>query len=123
MNVVVTSVSTTLEQLRTERNYLLNLLKDLKTQASIDITSDSTYSMLYNEYEAKLIRVERDISHRELHQDREHVVPQQHTTDTSQPTQNPHIIKIETTHTHVRKSVIPRAKSIRVIQPQKSNDS
>jgi hypothetical protein len=66
-------MSTTLEQLRVERVYLLKLLKDLKRQAGRGTTRESTDTMLYNEYEAKLIRVERDISHHELHQDREHI--------------------------------------------------
>jgi hypothetical protein len=116
-------MSTTLEQLRVERDYLLNLLKDLKRQAGRGTTSESTYTLLYNEYEAKLIRVEHDISHHELHHDREHIAPQQPATETGQPTQNPYIVKIETTHTHIRKSVIPPAKPIRVTHPQQRSDS
>lgn len=114
VNVVVASMSTTLEQLRVERDYLLNLLEDLKKQAELDTTSESTYTMLYNEYEAKLIRVENDISHHELHQDRHQTAPKQPATETVQPTQNSHIIKIETTHTRIRKSVKPRTKPLRV---------
>lgn len=114
-------MSTTLEQLRVERDYLLNLLKDLKKQAELDTTSESTYTILRNEYEAKLLRVERDISHYELHQDPEHIAPQQPATETGQPTQSPHIIKIETTHTYIRKPSFPRTKPLRVVQPQKSN--
>ena len=116
-------MSTPLEQLRAERDYLLNLLNDLKKQAELDTTSESTYTRLYDEYEAKLIRVERAISQRELHQDRERIKPQQPATEMDQPMQNPHIIKIETTHTHIRKPVLPRAKPLRIIQPQKSNDN
>lgn len=116
-------MSTTLEQLRVERVYLLNLLRDLKRQAGLVATSESTYTKLCDEYEAKLIRVERHIAHRELHQDREPIAPQQPATEMGQPTPNPHIIKIETTHTHIRKPVIPRTKPLRIIQPQKSNDN
>ena len=109
-------MSTTLEQLRVERNYLLNLLKDLKKQAGLDTTSESTYTMLFNEYEAKLIRVENDISHHELHQDRQQIAPNQPATETVQLAPNPHIIKIETTHTHIPKSVKPRTKQLGVSQ-------
>lgn len=120
---MVTAMSTTMEQLRIERVYLLHLLRDLKKQAGRGTTGESTAAMLYKEYEAKLIRVERDIANCERHQDREHIAPQQPATEMDQPTQNPHIIKIETTHMHIRKPVIPRAKPIRVIQTQKSNDN
>jgi hypothetical protein len=112
-----------MEQLHAERDYLLTLLQDLKKQAKLDTTSESTYTRLYNEYEAKLMRVERDISQRERHHDSEHIVPQQSAPETGQPTQNPHIIKIETTHTHIRKPVISRAKPLRILQPQTSNDN
>ncbi len=115
-------MSTTLEQLRVERDYLLNLLKDLKKQVELDTTSEATYTILHNEYEAKLRRVERDIAHHELHQDPEHIAPQQFATETGQPAQNPHIIKIETTHTYIRKPGLPRTKPLRVIQPKKSNE-
>ena len=107
-------MSTTLEQLHVERYYLLNLLKDLKKQASLGTTDEATTAMLCNEYEAKLIGIERDIANREYHQARERLAPQQPAIETGQPKQNPNIIKIETTHVHIRKPVIPRAKPIRV---------
>jgi hypothetical protein len=113
----------TLEQLRVERDYLLNLLKDLKKQAEPGTTSESTATNLYKEYEAELIRVKRDIAHRERHQASEHIAPHQPARETDQPPQNPHIIKIETTHTYIRNPVKPRTKPIRVIQSQKNNDS
>ena len=116
-------MSTTLEQLCVERVYLLHLLKDLKKQAGRGTTSESTAAMLDKEYEAKLIRVERDIANCERHQEGEQIAPKQPATEMDQPTQNPHIIKIETTHMHIRKPVIPRAKPIRVIQTQKRNDN
>ncbi|MCW4040411.1 MAG: hypothetical protein NWE83_06640 [Candidatus Bathyarchaeota archaeon] len=116
-------MSTTLEQLRIERDYLLDQLKDLKTESKTDATSESICTMLIKEYEAKLIRVESDIFDRELHQDRLQLASKQPTNETAQPTQNPHIIKIETTHTHIRKPVIPRTKPVRVIPTQKSNDN
>ncbi len=86
-------MSTTLEQLRVERDYLLNLLKDLKKQVELDTTSEATYTILHNEYEAKLRRVERDIAHHELHQDPEHIAPQHPATETDQATETPHGIK------------------------------
>jgi hypothetical protein len=113
----------TLEQLRVERDYLLNLLKDLKKQAEPGTTSESPATNLYKEYEAELIRVKRDIAHRECHQAGEQIAPHQPEIETVQPLQNPHIIKIETTHTYIRNPVIPRTKPIRVIQSQKNNDS
>lgn len=115
-------MSTTVAQLRVERDYLLDLLKDLKKQVELGTTSETTYTLLYNEYEAKLRRVERDIAHHELHKDPEHIALQHPATETDQATETLHIIKIKTTHTRIRKPVIPRAKSIRVIQPQQTND-
>jgi hypothetical protein len=112
-------MTTTLEQLRVERVYLLHLMKNLKKQARLDTTSESTYAMLYKEYEAKLIRVESDISQCERHQDREHIAPKQPANEKVQPMENPPIIKIETTHTYIRKPVIPRTKPIRIIQTPK----
>ena len=116
-------MSITLEQLRIERDYLLNQLKDLKRETRRDSTRDSIAAMLIKEYEAKLIRVESDIFDRELHQDRQQLASKQPTSEKVQPMQNPHIIKIETTHTHIRKPVIPRTKPIRVIPTQKRNDN
>jgi hypothetical protein len=113
----------TLEQLRVERDYLLNLLKDLKKLAEPGTTSESTATNLYKEHEAELIRVKRNIAHHERQQAGEHIAPHQPATETGQPPQNPHIIKIETTHTYIRNPVIPRTKPKRVIQSQKNNDS
>ena len=118
---MVTSVST-LEQLHVERDYLLNLLKDLKKQAGPDTTSEYTATNLYKEYEAELIRVKRDIAHHEHHLAGEQIALPQPATETGQPPQNPHIIKIETTHRYIRNPVIPQIKPIRVIQSQKNTD-